>query len=119
MPAQSASPVTTSSSSSPCTDERFGPPLHGGGLRRKPSPGPLDGTKDPAVTKSESVVDDDIKPTGRGAGTLVKFAKPTHGGGAGNGISYHGGPVVTGTPNIYFIWYGNWSGNSATSILTD
>jgi hypothetical protein len=34
-----------------------------------------------------------------------------------NGISYHGGPVMTTTKNVYFIWYGNWSGNSATTIL--
>jgi hypothetical protein len=36
---------------------------------------------------------------------------------SGNGISYHGGPVMTGTPNVHFIWYGNWSGNSATTLL--
>ena len=36
---------------------------------------------------------------------------------SGNGISYHGGPVMLGTPNIHYIWYGNWSGNSATTIL--
>src|SRR5438034_3518528 len=28
---------------------------------------------------------------------------------AGNGITYHGGPLMLGTPNIYFIWYGNWA----------
>src|SRR5947209_6119061 len=33
-----------------------------------------------------------------------------------NGIEYHGGPIIA-NPNIYFIWYGNWSGNSALSIL--
>jgi hypothetical protein len=37
----------------------------------------------------------------------------------GTGISYHGGAVMTGTPNVHYIWYGNWSGNSATTILTD
>ena len=37
----------------------------------------------------------------------------------GNGISYHGGPLMLGGTHIYYIWYGNWSGNSATSILTD
>ena len=35
----------------------------------------------------------------------------------GNGISYHGGPVMLNTVNIYYIWYGNWSGNTATSLL--
>ena len=37
----------------------------------------------------------------------------------GNGITYHGGPVMLGTTNVYYIWYGNWSGNSATTILAD
>ena len=30
---------------------------------------------------------------------------------------YNGGPVMNGTNNVYFIWYGNWSGDTATSIL--
>lgn len=37
----------------------------------------------------------------------------------GNGINYHGGPVINSGPTIYYIWYGNWQGNTATSILTD
>ena len=41
----------------------------------------------------------------------------------GNGITYHGGPLIgtVGQPPVYvyYIWYGNWSGNSATTILTD
>jgi hypothetical protein len=37
----------------------------------------------------------------------------------GNGISYHGGPVILNTTNVYYIWYGNWSGNTAVTILTD
>src|SRR4051794_13698473 len=39
--------------------------------------------------------------------------KPT----ANNGISYHGGPIILNTTNAYLIWYGNWAGNSATTIL--
>lgn len=35
-----------------------------------------------------------------------------------NGINYHGGPVMTTTKNIYYIWYGTWSSN-AKSILTN
>ena len=35
-----------------------------------------------------------------------------------NGIQYHGGPVMLTTKVIYYIWYGNWSGNSAVSLLT-
>src|SRR5258706_13715479 len=49
----------------------------------------------------------------------VRDAARKHGGGGGNGISYHGGPVMLGSVNVHYIWYGNWSGNSATSILTN
>jgi len=34
-------------------------------------------------------------------------------------ILYHDGPVMQGSSNVYVIWYGNWSGNTATTILTD
>lgn len=34
-------------------------------------------------------------------------------------ITYHGGPVMVGPINVYYIWYGNWSGNTAKAILTD
>ena len=38
----------------------------------------------------------------------------------GNGISYHGGAVMTAaTTNAYVIWYGNWSGNTGPAIVTD
>jgi hypothetical protein len=39
----------------------------------------------------------------------------------GTGIYYHGGPVMTNAAgvNAYAIWYGNWSANDATTILTD
>lgn len=38
---------------------------------------------------------------------------------SGNGISYHGGPLILRTTNVYYIWYGNWHNNSATTILTN
>jgi hypothetical protein len=66
--------------------------------------------------------DEELVPTGKGWG---ERASPGHAGGKGappsgsNGISYHGGPLLLGTPNAYYIWYGNWSSNSATTILTD
>jgi hypothetical protein len=34
-------------------------------------------------------------------------------------ITYHGGAVLGGTPNIYYIWYGDWSNNNAGTILTE
>ncbi len=36
-----------------------------------------------------------------------------------NGISYHGGPVMNAGVNAYVIWYGNWTGDTATTILPD
>lgn len=41
------------------------------------------------------------------------------GGVAVNGIIYHGGQVMLGTTNVYLIWYGNWSGNTTTTIIHD
>jgi hypothetical protein len=60
-------------------------------------------------------------PTGKGFGvhsdqasqpqdTGPIFARSTQ-------IQYHNGPVMLGTNHIYYIWYGNWSGNSAPTIL--
>lgn len=42
----------------------------------------------------------------------------------GNGITYHGGPLLdvvgkNAPVTIYYIWYGNWNGNSAVTILTE
>jgi hypothetical protein len=36
-------------------------------------------------------------------------------------IVYHGGPVMTNKKGVhaYIIWYGNWSGNTATQIVPD
>jgi phosphate-induced protein 1 len=76
----------------------------------------------------------DLTPTGKGWGEDKPGAPaaqdvPTEAEDAGqagpasrkpssNGINYHGGPLILGTTNVYYIWYGNWSGNTATTILT-
>lgn len=37
----------------------------------------------------------------------------------GNGINYHGGPVLKGNPvKFYVIWYGNWSGSGSNTAAT-
>lgn len=73
---------------------------------------------------------DDLVPTGKGWGERpapgtdnasatgqARAARPQK---TSNGIGYHGGPVLNGsTTNVYYIWYGNWSGNSAVTILSD
>jgi len=61
--------------------------------------------------------DFDKKPDGKGA--VPKGEAKPGGGAAGNGIFYHGGPIMTSTAKMYYIWYGNWAGNSAVSILND
>ena len=72
--------------------------------------------------------EDDLVPTGKGWGERAYPAPPRadpNGNASGkqgpnnNGIYYHGGPLILGGTNVYYIWYGNWSGNNATTILTD
>ncbi len=46
----------------------------------------------------------------------LKDSKPT-GGTSGTTIIYYGGPLMLGTVHSYLIWYGNWSGNTATTII--
>jgi len=63
----------------------------------------------------------DLKPTGKGWGVhdVTDLAKAKPAKPSSNGISYHGGPVMLGTTHVYYIWYGNWGSNTATTILTD
>lgn len=37
----------------------------------------------------------------------------------GAGIDYHCGPLMTSVTNVYYIWYGDWTDNTAPDILTD
>ncbi|HEV3018582.1 MAG TPA: hypothetical protein VGY49_06155 [Burkholderiaceae bacterium] len=67
-----------------------------------------------------------FRPTGKGWGEIDDSPGATERAArartrSGTGIYYHGGPLLnspTGA-NVYTIWYGNWSGNSATTILAD
>ena len=38
-------------------------------------------------------------------------------------MAYHNGPIMTGVPGVYFIWYGTWDNNADNTavqfILTD
>ena len=67
----------------------------------------------------------DTHPDGRGNRNRETPAPNPKGesGGAvvtGNGISYHGGPVMQGVVNVYYIWYGDWTKDpGANQILTD
>ena len=73
---------------------------------------------DELSTSSQELVNPDVRPTGKGSGIANNYARPGSGG-TSNGISYHGGPVMLGTVGVYYIWYGNWSGNTAPTILSD
>jgi hypothetical protein len=67
----------------------------------------------------------DLVPTGKGWGerpdpkAIGKAGKGAGKSAKGSGIDYHGGPLILNTTNVYYIWYGNWSGNTATTILED
>ena len=69
----------------------------------------------------------DLVPTGKGWGERAypappraHFAPPGQAGktSSNNGIFYHGGPVIIGGTTVYYIWYGNWAGNTAETILS-
>jgi hypothetical protein len=75
---------------------------------------------DGVFRQQSAVQSPDVQPNGKGIGTLNKFQKGEAGKpGSDNGILYHGGPVLLGTVHVYYIWYGDWTGNTATTILTD
>lgn len=77
-------------------------------------------TAQAGVTRQDS--GEDFVPTGKGWG-VPGVAKSAAGKAQrntnSNGIVYHGGPIMLGTTHAYYIWYGNWAGNSATTILND
>jgi len=47
------------------------------------------------------------------------FDNPPLGGVCSPSIPYNNGPLMTGGAKVYVIWYGNWTGNSAKTILPD
>ena len=76
-----------------------------------PANNPHDGADDEDGVKAHGKVVHELNPD---FGKL-HANRPSH----GSGISYHGGPLILGVVNAYVIWYGNWSGNSATTIIAD
>src|SRR5689334_1949189 len=71
----------------------------------------------------------DVAPNGKGIGTIFSHGQQSNRFGPqrfnllqpgvfGNGIYYHGGPLILGTTDVYFIWYGNWTNyTGATTLL--
>jgi hypothetical protein len=64
-----------------------------------------------------------LTPTGKGWGSVDLMQPPRRiwnspRGTTSNGIYYHGGPVMPGTVNLYFIWYGNFVNGPAPSDST-
>jgi hypothetical protein len=48
-----------------------------------------------------------LAPTGKGWAEERTRESPTVI--KGNGIDWHGGPIMPGAVNVYYIWYGNWT----------
>ena len=59
-------------------------------------------------------------PDGKGARPQGAQAQSSPTGELKLNIQYHGGPVLNDPngANVYYIWYGDWSGDTATNILT-
>lgn len=77
-----------------------------------------------SAVRPQDNADQDYVPTGKGWGEPAIQKKGAQNGAArvrtkSNGINYHGGPVMLGTTNVYYIWYGDWSTNSAVPILNN
>ena len=60
------------------------------------------------ASSSNDAQSSELRPNGKGTihGDKGEASRKP---GAGNGISYHGGPVILGTTNVHYIWYGNWA----------
>ena len=72
------------------------------------------------AASAAGVIQGGMVPTGKGGGVFNPNAPPPAGGPVASRVTqiqYHGGPVMLGTTHIYYIWYGNWSGNSAQTVL--
>jgi len=54
------------------------------------------------------------RPTGTGIGLIGAKTQRT-----AQPVEYHGGPVISTTSHVYFIWYGSWAGSTTPPILTD
>ena len=73
---------------------------------------PLQIPRASVVNAANSPLNDPFAPLVNGLNNF-NFSNETSGG------SYYGpGPVMTGVKHIYYIWYGNWSGNTAPTILS-
>ena len=79
------------------------------------------------VDETEADISSDLRPDGKGLLTrpahesmeAMQALLPAARVKKGNGINYHGGPVITGTVDVYYIWYGAWASNTAKTILPD
>src|SRR5690348_5582214 len=76
---------------------------------------------------AQATRESELVPTGKGYGVAADHANGNNGNAkptgqsrssCTNGICYHGGPLMTGTPTIYYIWYGNWGGTGSNSTTT-
>src|SRR5690349_14867098 len=59
----------------------------------------------------------DQKPDGRGDRTRQSPPRSGASVPSGNGISFHGGAVMMGTTNIYYIFYGTWTDANIAMLI--
>lgn len=73
----------------------------------------------PEILTAKDHMFGDKKVVGHQTRQDAERAARTSGGVSRNTITYHNGPVMLGTVNVYTIWYGNWTGNTAPTIVSD
>jgi len=126
-----AATVTTDTSGIPATPAASGVPATAAPPDQAPVPGSALGPgtafspstpQNPRTPAGEPVQGSGLVPDGKGHGMHrpnvpgIRIPNPTI---SSNGIFYHGGPVLLGTTHVYFIWYGSWGSDTATTILPD
>jgi hypothetical protein len=83
------------------------------------APAAGDGDGDVDVDAGAAALDTVRPADGRGGGTREAPASKQ----AGSRVSamvYHGGPIMLGATNVYYVWYGDWSSDTAAqSTLTE
>ncbi len=93
-------------------NEDLRPTGKGHGEAQQPA---ADNSDEPIFLDDNELYDDDTNTNASARAT----AKATAFAPTGYGISYHGGPLITTVAHVYYIWYGNWTGNSGNTILTN
>jgi hypothetical protein len=67
----------------------------------------------------EALTEDPNSPDGKGGGVFESQDDSGARRRRRGNITWHGGPVMHGIVHLYYVWYGDWTGDTTPAILTD